>query len=246
MTNKSDNTKYWDALGKTDPTHTKAFQRSGGFSGTAIKPMWAYLRMTEEFGPCGTGWGVNEPSFQIVPGHGEEVLVYCTVTVWYGDKENTVTGVGGDKIIATFRSGSKSDDEAFKKAFTDAITNALKFIGVGADVHMGMYDDNKYVNQMRAEFSEDETPPKKVETVTYEQTVDLIQDAKTMDDLKEVWNNIKFSDFQKDEETVFINEKNIKVEKLKNPVPAADSLEKQFPGDLSAKASAAADNLRAG
>lgn len=155
----SENCKLWDALGRTDPAHTKQFSRSGGFKGTAIKPMWSYRRMTEEFGPCGDGWGVNEPSFQVVPGPEGEVLVYCTASVWYtyapGERQRTVYGVGGDKVVNKFSSGLKSDDEAFKKAFTDAVTNALKLIGVGADVHMGMFDDNKYVNTMRQEFSDE-------------------------------------------------------------------------------------------
>ena len=152
----SENTKLWDLLGRTDPKHTKPFTRGGGFKGTAIKPMFSYLRMTEEFGPCGKGWGVGEPTFQVVPGAESELLVYCTASVWYRheDAECRVFGVGGDKIVNKFAGGLKSDDEAFKKAFTDAVTNALKLIGVGADVHMGLFDDNKYVNTMREEFAD--------------------------------------------------------------------------------------------
>lgn len=158
----SENIKLWDMLGRTDPAHTKPFRRQGGFSGTAIKPMWAYKRMTEEFGPVGHGWGVGEPSFQVVPGPEGEMLVYCTASVWYkynDEVSQTVYGVGGDKVVGKNKYGLSSDDEAFKKAFTDAITNALKLIGVGADVHMGMFDDSKYVNAMREEFSD--APPTK-------------------------------------------------------------------------------------
>ena len=152
----SENTKLWDSLCETDPKHTKGFKRAGGFSGTAIKPMWAIKRMTEEFGPAGEGWGVNEPSFQVVSvSGGAEVLVFCTVSIWHGDPANTVYGVGGDKCFTTRKSGDGfADDEAFKKSFTDAITNALKLIGVGADVHMGQFDDSKYVNTMREKYAE--------------------------------------------------------------------------------------------
>lgn len=148
-----DNTALWDKLGKTDPAHTKEFTRGGGFKGTAIKPMWSYKRMTEEFGPCGKGWGINLPDFQLVTA-AEEILVYCTVSVWYGDRDTITIGVGGDKVAGKNKFGVNTDDEAFKKAFTDAVTNALKMIGVGADVHMGMFDDNKYVNSMREEFGQ--------------------------------------------------------------------------------------------
>lgn len=159
----SDNLALWEKLGKTDPAHTKGFKRGGGFTGTAIKPMWSYKRMTEEFGPCGTGWGVGEPSFQVVPGPEGEVLVFCTASIWYGrpnEERATVYGVGGDKAVGKNKFGLNSDDEAFKKAFTDAITNALKLIGVGADVHMGLFDDSKYVNTLKQEFTDEKTSDK--------------------------------------------------------------------------------------
>lgn len=159
MTGK-DNMWLWDKLGKTDPAHVKSFTRGGGFRGTAIKPMWSFKRMTEEFGPCGTGWGVNQPSFQVVPAPEGEILVYCTVSIWYGDERRTVFGVGGDKVVGKNKYGMQSDDEAFKKSFTDAVTNALKLIGVGADVHMGLFEDSKYVSEVRHEFAESEKPSK--------------------------------------------------------------------------------------
>lgn len=151
----------WETLSRTDPKHTKGFSRAGGFKGTAIKPMWVWQRLTELFGPCGTGWGFNKPEFQVVPGDNKEVLVYCTVCAWHGDKANELWGVGGDKAVSHIKANPQynrperweNDDEAFKKAFTDALMNAFKFLGVAADVHMGLFDDNKYVQAMREEFA---------------------------------------------------------------------------------------------
>jgi hypothetical protein len=157
----SENTKLWDILARTDPKHTSNFKRGGGFSGTAIKPIWSIKRMTEEFGPCGKGWGIAAPDFQLVPA-GEEILVFCTVSLWYaipseGKEEDTYTvvGVGGDKVMGKNKYGAFTDDEAFKKAFTDATTNAMKMIGIGADVHMGLFEDSKYVQSMKKEFADD-------------------------------------------------------------------------------------------
>lgn len=160
------NTRIWDTLGRTDPAHTKKFTRAGGFKGDAIKPIWAERRMTEQFGPCGLGWGMDEPSFQVVTGHNNEVLVYCIASIWYRDGEKgsqRVFGVGGDKVVTHIKANEQynrperweNDDEAFKKAFTDALSNAMKHIGVGADVHMGLFDDSKYVSEMRREFAEE-------------------------------------------------------------------------------------------
>lgn len=157
------NMRIWDSLSKTDPKQTKGFKRAGGFSGTAIKPMWVWSRLTEKFGPVGSGWGFDDPTFQVVNGSNQEVLVYSTVRAWYEDNgKNYVSGVGGDKVVTYIKASEQynrperweNDDEAFKKAFTDALMNAFKFTGVAADVHMGMFDDNKYVREVTQEFEQ--------------------------------------------------------------------------------------------
>lgn len=149
-----DNLRVWNALARTDPAHTKGFSRAGGFKGTAVKPIWTVKRLTELFGPCGIGWGFEHPQFQLVNA-GDETLVYCTATAWYVEegKQHFVYGVGGDKVAVKRQSGMFCDDEAFKKAFTDAIGNAFKFIGVAADVHMGLFEDSKYLAEVREEFA---------------------------------------------------------------------------------------------
>ena len=168
------NMALWEKLSKTDPAHTKTFKRAGGFSGTAVKPIYTVQRMTEEFGACGVGWGITEPSFQIVPGDNKEVLVYCTVGVWtnLSGPSQPIYGVGGDKIVTHIRENPQkgtrerweNDDEAFKKAFTDAVGNAMKYLGMSADVHMGLFDDSKYVTARKQEIvdnakgPEDRTP----------------------------------------------------------------------------------------
>lgn len=152
----TDNLRHWDVLGKTDPAQTKSFQRAGGFKGTATKPIWTEKRLTEHFGPCGVGWGCDEPSFSLVPA-GDEILVYCTVCAWYIEdgKRASLYGVGGDKVLVKQQAGLRTDDEAYKKAFTDAIGNAFKHLGAAADIHMGLFEDSKYVSEMRREFGED-------------------------------------------------------------------------------------------
>lgn len=159
----TDKTEIWDKLCKTDPDQTKGFTRAGGFRGTAIKPIWIIKRMTEEFGPCGTGWGISTPEFTVEHAQ-EESLVFCVVAIWYDKIDKKIFGVGGDKFRTVIKRGTDSeyiqtDDEAFKKAYTDAVGNALKFLGVGADVHMGLFDDSKYVQELRNEKSNAKAPP---------------------------------------------------------------------------------------
>lgn len=156
------NLDIWNKLGKTDPRHTKGFKRGGGFTGTAVKPIYTEQKMTETFGPVGIGWGFSEPQFQLVPGENKELLVYCWLTLWYvqdGKRSGDIPGVGGDKVIGYIKANEQynrperweNDDEAFKKAFTDAIGNAMKHLGMSADVHMGRFDDSKYVRDAEEE-----------------------------------------------------------------------------------------------
>lgn len=154
------NTDIWDALAKTDPKHTKKFKRAGGFSGTSVKPIYMTRKMTEQFGPAGKGWGMGEPKFDVVNA-GDEILVYCTAAVWWTDgspeaSANYVFGVGGDKVVTKRQNGPFFDDEAFKKSYTDALSNAMKQIGMAADIHMGQHDDDKYVQAVAREIAEDE------------------------------------------------------------------------------------------
>jgi hypothetical protein len=155
----ADNLRLWNVLSKTDPEQTKGFQRAGGFRGTAIKPMWVTRRLTELFGPVGEGWGMEKPDYTLVHTQDGEVLVYCALAGWYrepGTEKKFVFGVGGDKAVAWVgRDANRrlvADDEAFKKAFTDALGNAFKFVGVAADIHMGLFEDSKYLAEVTAEF----------------------------------------------------------------------------------------------
>jgi hypothetical protein len=108
--------------------------------------MYTLRDVTAVFGPCGTGWGMSEPTFRL-----EGNNVYCTVGVWHALKDGTrsgfVWGVGGETL------NGRGDDEAFKKAYTDALGNALKHLGAGADIWFNLWDGSKY---------RDETPAAKV------------------------------------------------------------------------------------
>lgn len=168
------NTRVWDALCKTDPKHTKKFTRAGGFSGTAIKPIYNILRMTEQFGPCGIGWGMDKPEFTTHTVN-EEVLVFCTACVWYTESGSTgrVYGVGGDKVLVKQKDSLRASDEAYKMAYTDALGNAIKNLGVSADVHMGLFDDSKYVKGLESEFAE--VDPKELAAAQARNTAALSQ-----------------------------------------------------------------------
>lgn len=155
----SENLDIWRQLSKTDPDQVKDFQRAGGFRGHAVRPIYVIQKMTQIFGPCGHGWSIDKPDFTTVRTEDGLVSVHCTVGVRVKFPEGSgwsepIHGVGGDQAVASRKSGKFVDDEAFKKAFTDAVGNALKFLGMSADIHMGRFDDSKYVADLRNEKAE--------------------------------------------------------------------------------------------
>lgn len=143
-TAKPDNLALWNAVGKTNPAHTKHVNQRGGF--TAISAHYQVMRATEQFGPVGKGWGyeTGAPLFH-------ETLVFVPVTIWHGSRENTFGPLYGG---AEWRDRKGYlDSDALKKATTDGLTKALSQLGFNADVFLGRFDDNKYIQQMEREFA---------------------------------------------------------------------------------------------
>lgn len=139
-----DNLAIWRSVEHTDPRHTKRVNQRGGF--TAISAHYQVMRATEVFGPVGIGWGyVNgEPIWH-------ETLVFVPVTLWHGERSNTFGPLYGG---AEWKNNKGYlDSDAPKKAATDGLTKALSQLGFNADVFMGRFDDNKYVEQMEREFA---------------------------------------------------------------------------------------------
>jgi hypothetical protein len=166
----AENMKLWDSVFGTDPAHTKGFQKGGGFKGTAIKPYWLIKRATETFGPCGIGWGWEELENKLVSG------VWCSkVRLWFKSPDgksgraviagDTLAGYGtieqwGQTVMeGQNKNGTFVDEEAPKKAVTDAVTKCLSYLGFAGDVHMGLFDDSKYVAERAAEERQAKAKP---------------------------------------------------------------------------------------
>jgi hypothetical protein len=163
----------WDSVQKTDPAYTKTFNR--GYRGTQVTPHYLIRKATELFGPVGIGWGWTIVDSQYLPAHqisehdrAERHVVQ--VEVWYRwqGERGTVTAYGSTWVTTKTSRGVTTDEDAEKKSQTDALTKALSYLGFAADVHLGMYDDAKYVHGLQAEFSEPE--PRAVSAVEVEST----------------------------------------------------------------------------
>lgn len=119
---------------------------NGRFKGTDINPMWRIKVLTEQFGPAGFGWYIDNVAFEdkVVAG---ETLTICQLDLFVriGDEwSRPIHGVGGNRTSTKTRSGEVNvSDEAEKMAYTDAISVACKALGIGADVYY-QADRTKY------------------------------------------------------------------------------------------------------
>lgn len=156
-------TAIWDAVVKTDPKYTKRFRRAGGFEGTAINFAYLARKATEMFGPVGIGWGAKVLDEEYVRGAPmgdgrDEVVHVVRIEFWYmhDGVRGTIESYGQTLMVGKNRHGYFTDEEAPKKSLTDAMSKAMSWLGFAADVHLGLYDDNKYIADLRSEFSDKE------------------------------------------------------------------------------------------
>lgn len=159
-----DNMRIWGVVEKTDPKYTKQFSRGGGFKGTATNATYLARKATEVFGPCGTGWGINVVSEEVFVGAPHiiegQVVAHDAIhkvhaRLWYivDGKRGEVEQFGQTQIVGRNKNGFYTDEEAPKKSLTDAMSKCLSLLGFSADIHLGLYDDNKYVAELRREFA---------------------------------------------------------------------------------------------
>ena len=136
---------------------------------TDINPMWRLKKLTEAFGPCGFGWTVRIVRTWLEDGAEKvrmndrgEILernrertanVEIALKVKYnGEWSEDIAGIGGAMFLELENRGFNTEDEAYKKAYTDAISVACKALGIAADIYFDKDPDSKYDKG-------DQTPP---------------------------------------------------------------------------------------
>lgn len=143
----SNNKDLWNAMKQPPPEALKKIT-GGRLSGmTDIKPQWRYDIITNMFGPCGIGWKFETTKVEFHPGSDEQIAVFVDINFYYkfnDDWSAPIPGTGGSMFIAKEARGMHTSDEVIKMATTDALSVALKYLGVGADVYAGLWDGSKY------------------------------------------------------------------------------------------------------
>ena len=133
------NMRIYDAV-RHVPDQAKKKINGGRLAGmTDINGMWRIKVLTEQFGPCGDGWYISDVKYwQDRLEKNDSVALFCSILLHVkmdGAWSQPIYGIGGNMLVAAEKSGPRLDDEAYKKAYTDAISVACKALGIGADVY---------------------------------------------------------------------------------------------------------------
>jgi len=190
----TDNMIIWDEVKTTDPDATKEYSGPGGFKGTSIKSMYHIQKATKLFGPVGIGWGWTIVSERIEDGHpitgkdddGKSKLYENMMTkvhtlhlrLWYiiNGQRGEVDHFGHTPFVYTNKFGVQMENEPAKKSLTDAIGKCLSMLGFSADIFLGEFDNQDYVEMARVETSIQKAEDKEAEIITRrEELIDYIK-----------------------------------------------------------------------
>ena len=168
----------WESIRKTDPAYTKRANKGGNSPEfTAIDAYYNIYRATELFGPLGQSWG-----WGILHHEKTATSSFVLIELWYHNPEGrrcTIQVFG-----ETAMHGKPSvDEDALKKALTDAITKGLSYLGFSADVYLGRFDDNKYVNQRIVESNAERLNQQKEYAI---RVANALSNATTLDELEQL------------------------------------------------------------
>jgi hypothetical protein len=140
----------WDKV-SAPPSYALSKIKGGRLSGmTDIKPQWRVLVMTQVYGMCGVGWKFEVTKLWTEQGSENQVFAFANINLYTSNKDTwsePIPGHGGNMLVTKEKKGLYSSDEGFKMAITDALSTAMKMIGVGADIYMGAMNSSKYTEQ---------------------------------------------------------------------------------------------------
>ena len=134
----NDNMKFYN-MSRAVPENAKKIIGAGKIKGfTDINPMWRIQMLTEMFGPCGFGWYIDNVKFWLEEGKDGRVAAFCELCLYIkvgNEWSLPIKGIGGSMFVNNFKGQPETSDEAYKMAYTDAISVACKALGIGADVY---------------------------------------------------------------------------------------------------------------
>lgn len=180
------NLELWNKVEKTNPKYTKDANVKGNKI-TSIAPQFQIMNATEQFGIYGKTWGFKNMDIDYTLM--EKGLVSFKATFYFPEGEfETINSV------ALYRDNAmtKIDDNFAKKLETDTLTKALSKLGFNADIFLGKFDDQRYLDELKKEFA-----PPKVKKPLEEKGFKFLIEKGTADQIKIALSDRKLTDIQK-------------------------------------------------
>ena len=149
---QGNNLRFYEQLQKVPQEALRPISAGRLKGKTDINPVWRIRAITESFGPCGIGW-----KYEIVKQwqevYGLEVKAFTNINLYVKVDDqwsDPIPGTGGATLVEVGKNGNYVNDEGYKCSLTDALSVAMKALGVAADIYFsgGIADaDNKYSQQ---------------------------------------------------------------------------------------------------
>lgn len=151
---QSSNMEIWNKV-RSVPSDAVTEITGGPLKGKSnINPTWRFEALTKEFGPCGFGWTLRQVNRWTENNGAGDTAVFVEVELRVrvnGELSEPIFGTGGNTLIRTSTEWvngqqvtvQRIDDEAYKKAYTDAVSVACKALGFAADIYYTQ-EETKY------------------------------------------------------------------------------------------------------
>ena len=170
----NENLGIWSQVEKTDLQYVKKVQQRGGY--TAISPQYQLKCATKVFGAYGKGFGLSVSDFDMSLFDSLGVVMHKAKFFYLLNGERVEFPIT-NAIQATTGAGDKKrvDVDFAKKVETNTVSKALSKLGFNADVFMGMFEDNQYIQELSNELAINKAENKDAE---------IAKQAKEYDDWK--------------------------------------------------------------
>lgn len=154
-----------------------------------VNPVWRILAMTDTFGVCGIGWKY-EITKQWTETFGNEVKGFCNINLYVkvdGEWSDAIPGTGGSSFVTMERNGAYVSDEVYKMALTDALSVAMKSLGVAADIYFAKGADLGTKYAINEQAANGQLPVQQIDS-NLEGIIANINMTSTIEDLTRIWN----------------------------------------------------------
>jgi hypothetical protein len=147
----------WEKNFDVNPRFTKKVSVAGKPSFTNIDTYYLLEVATKQFGAYGSGFGISKAEWSEREFKDGTILMIINAIFFYyddaGERQEFPIRNSLKYVYNTKQGYLKIDEDAPKKLMTNTISKALSYLGFGASIYMGMWEDFAYINEVSADFT---------------------------------------------------------------------------------------------